>query len=323
MSKTITCSFLQSSGIRFGGIDKNKDDPRFANMVQTWDRKSQIDIGIVGVPYDGGVLASGGRVGASLAPDAIRGQLLKYGTATNIVYGADLRTLTIADCGNVVIGKDITYSRVFGSLMEVLNSAKTAIVFGGGHDISYETISALSAWHSVNIGGANVDAHFDVRPMVEGKITSGTPFRRLIEGTLLSGNNFFEIGAQGHTNAKAHAEYLREKKATIIFLHEVRRKGIDVVMQEFEKKTKDCKALFVSIDIDAIASAFAPGSSAPSPAGLFPSDVFRFAYLAGQNPKVRLFEIMEMNPMYDTDERTARLAANIVLEFCAGRANKK
>jgi len=319
---------LRPSKVVFDGTDKHADDPRFGTLVRPWDHQEKMDIGIVGVPFDGGVLASGGRIGAALAPDAIREQLKTYGTATNIVDNSDLRTHIIRDCGNVIVSKgiEITHSRTTTTIKTALETSDVVIVLGGGHDISFATARALSEKHHGNIGGANIDAHFDVRPVLDGEVTSGTPFWRLLEGNYLIGENFFEIGAQGHTNSKSHAEYLMTKGAHIFFLDHLRDKDIGIArMWSFlqDRTTlQKCDALFVSIDMDSIAQAFAPGVSAPSPDGLFPADVLRIAYLAGKNPKVRLFEIMEMNPLYDIDGRTARLAANIVLEFCYGYAQR-
>ena len=315
---------LRPSKVAFDGADKHADDPRFGTLVRPWDHDEKMDIGIVGVPFDGGVLASGGRIGAALAPDAIREQLKKYGTATDLIHRSDLRRHIIRDCGNVVVHETakMTHERTERSVREILNFAETIIIFGGGHDISYATISEFSRKHGGNIGGANIDAHFDVRPVVEGNITSGTPFGRLLRCAWVSGENFFEIGAQGQLNAKAHYDFLQKFGANIYFLEKIRDIGVTEIMEMFDYGTRFSHSLFVSIDMDSIAQAFAPGVSAPSPDGLFPADILRIAYLAGKNPKVRLFEIMEMNPLFDIDGRTARLAANIVLEFCYGYAQR-
>ena len=139
----------------------------------------------------------------------------------------------------------------------------------------------------------------------------------------MEGRHFVEIGAQGHVNSKAHNHFLRKKHASIVFLSDVRKHGPDRVMKDLFSRTRSCAALFISIDIDVVAQAFAPGSSAPSPDGLAAEHVLRFAYLAGKNKNVRIFEIMEVNPVYDVDERTSRLAANLVLEFCTGFATRK
>lgn len=318
-------TFLKPSRVKLGGGNKKTDDPRFGRLVRPWNGKGRYDIALLGVPFDLGVRLSGGRIGAAKAPDAIRKQLARYGTAYNISENADLSRLSIADCGNVTPTKNSVamHERVEKAVGEALAKAEAAIVLGGGNDISYASVSALARATKGRVGGANIDAHFDVRPVVGGKLTSGTPYRRLLAEGVIDGKYFAELGAQGHVNAKAHQEYLLKKHASIALLSDVRKLGADRVMSAFASRTKSCAALFVSIDIDVVAQAFAPGSSAPSPDGLFPEDILRFAYLAGRNPKVRLFEIMEVNPLFDVDERTSRLAANIILEFCAGFTTRK
>lgn len=309
---------FRHSPIRLGGTDKSGDDPRFANL--RFDAYSA-DIGIIGLPFDSGVENGGGRPGASDAPDAIREQLLRYGTATSIVHGTDLRSLVFADCGNVFdqsgFGEHL-YKNVTTLARLLLGDIKTLIVLGGGHDLSYSTVKSLR--NNNRIGGMNIDAHFDVRPVVNDIVTSGTPFRRLLDEGVLLGEDFFEVGGQSNVNATAHLEYLWSRGVEVYMLDHVRKLGTDTVFERFVSNMEKCDSLFVSLDIDSVAQAFAPGSSAPSPDGFFPADVLRFAYLAGKEPRVRLFEIMEMNPVYDVDGRTARLVANIVIEFCHGFA---
>ncbi len=79
---------------------------------------------------------------------------------------------------------------------------------------------------------------------------------------------------------------------------------------------------FVSIDLDCIDSAYAPGVSAPNPAGLSPQRITAYAHAAGECPNVRCFDIMELNPDHDQDGRTARLAAHLLLSFLRGLAHR-
>ncbi|HET6370999.1 MAG TPA: arginase family protein, partial [Nitrospiria bacterium] len=78
----------------------------------------------------------------------------------------------------------------------------------------------------------------------------------------------------------------------------------------------------VSSDLDAVAQAYAPGVSAPSPEGLTPEEAAQAALLAGEEPKVRYFDIMELNPIFDHDNRTARLAVAILHAFLCGVARR-
>lgn len=318
-------SIFAQSAVLFGGEPKDPKDVRLHHVIQRWDGKRS-DVGIVGIPFDYGVELSGGRIGSARAPDTIREAIKRYGTAYHIEHETDLVKLRIADCGNVVVSSQdsrMTHERVTAALKAIFTHVDVIISLGGGHDLSYATIRALAEASQGEIGGINVDAHLDVRPVVEGRITSGTPFRRLLEEGFVEGRNFLELGIQGHVNAKAHHEWLIAKGGRAVFLSQVREKGIARIASDFFEMKKTGTALFVSVDIDAVAQAFAPGSSAPSPDGLFPQDIFSLAHCAGKNTAVRLFEIMEVNPLYDVDNRTSRLAANIILEFLAGVSCRK
>src|SRR5205807_6828629 len=97
--------------------------------------------------------------------------------------------------------------------------------------------------------------------------------------------------------------------------------GADAVMaRALETAGRDVDALFVSLDIDSAAQAFAPGCSAPSPDGFAPDDLIAITFAAGRHPKTRYFDVVEINPNFDVDSRTARLGAAILLAFLSGYA---
>ncbi len=298
--------------------------PKVKNMMKPWGG-GKVDTGILGVPYDYGTLLVGGRVGARNGPGAIRAELKRYGTTFNIDYETDVRTLSIADLGDVEISdgnQHETYARIEKVLAGILEKGIVPIVMGGSNDISFPDAKALSNSFGA-IGGINVDAHFDVRKAVEGKVTSGSPYYMALEtlGSKFSGKNFVEVGSHDNLNSREYYEYLKKKGVKVFTLGDARKSGVDgIVKKSFSFASKGTDAIFFSIDIDSVAQAFAPGCSAPDSDGFTPEQVRRMAFLAGNNPKVKLFEIMEVNPKYDIDGRTARLAASLVISFLTGHA---
>lgn len=305
------------------------NDLRFKNIVRSWTPEiSRANIGIVGIPFDLGVKNSAGRIGAAEAPDAIRLQIKRYGTTYNTVRGADLSALSIADFGNVNISSRSvakTHYKTTEAVKALLAVCDVVIVLGGGNDLTYATVRALKEICEGQIGGMNVDAHLDVREVRDDRISSGTPFRRLIEHKIIEGKNLFEIGLQAQVNSKYHWEWAEKQGVRLVPLPVIREypQGIKVVLESFKRLTEHLTALFVSIDIDSIAQAFAPGSSAPNPDGLFPQEILALAHEVGKMPNVKLFEIMEVNPLFDQDNRTSRLAVNIILEFLAGYTKRR
>jgi formiminoglutamase len=195
----------------------------------------------------------------------------------------------------------------------VLADGKKLVVLGGGNDISYPDCAAVSAFAGCDrLLAFNVDAHLDVR---EHPIRhSGTPYRMLLEESLLVPANFHEIGYQAFAVAAAHLRYLREKGAHAIGMNELRQKGALSVLENI-LRTSGARHIFWGLDMDSVCAADAPGVSAPNPIGLSAAEFCDIATLAGRDPRTTLFEISEVNPAYDTDQRTARLAAVAIHHF--------
>lgn len=318
-------SYLKKPKVRIYEPQKDPNDPRIKNIIKPWDNLST-DVIIVGAPFDYAITLGGGRRGAAKAPEAIRNQLKKYGTTFNIDRNINLEDLKVSDAGNVKVAKrDVhkTHARIEEVLTNLLKLDFTIIVLGGGHDITYANVKALKNVYS-EVGGINFDSHFDVREVVDNKITSGTPFRRLLEEKIIEGKNFVEMGSHDNLNSKNYLDYLHKKRANIIYFDSIRRSGIKLLTNlAFSVSTKHVDAAFCSIDIDCMAQCYAPGCSAPDSHGLNPEQIREAAYLVGANKKVKLLDIVEVNPKYDIDERTSRLAASIIISFLNGVKKRK
>jgi formimidoylglutamase len=305
----------------------HSSDLRIRHLIPPYDGQV-VQAGLLGAPSDQGVVQGGGRIGAALGPAAIRAELRRYGTAYNFERQADLSGMALADFGDLIPDEtsvEQTHDRLTEAVEAIVGLGALPIVIGGGHDLTFGAVRGSSHRASGAMGGITIDAHFDVRETVDGVITSGTPFRNILEKIgNVSGDHFVEIGGNGLVNAKAHYDYLLQKKARIFSLSETQRAGIGPVMEKaLQIAGHRTEKIFFSIDLDAIAQAFAPGVSAPSPEGLTPQEVSHAAYLAGLHPKVAYLDIMEMNPHFDHDGRTARLAAALILHFLSGVAQRK
>lgn len=207
---------------------------------------------------------------------------------------------------------------------------------GGGNDQSYCNASALLAWLNEGHGAApaagipgvgvvNVDAHLDVRPKVNGRAHSGSPFRQLLEDPrfrALTGA-FTEFAVQGSQCSAEHAQFVRDQGGALVWLSELhppRGAAHGSVSARFAQELDRLGAnVFVSFDIDSIASRDCPGVSCPATVGLSAEDAVAMAFEAGRHPAVRLFDLSELNPAVE-DYRTPRLAANMFYAFLQGRA---
>jgi arginase family enzyme len=168
------------------------------------------------------------------------------------------------------------------------------------------------------IGVINIDTHLDVRHSHHGEVSSGTPFRRLLEetGQPLNPTNFVELGINGWLNSKYYMDNIREMGVTIIPAREVHRRDLDdVITQALEIATSGVDALFISFDIDAIDLSAAPGTCSPSPGGLTQYQVQEMVWQFGQNPLCRGFDIVEVSPSLDQGGVTSMMAMSLIMNF--------
>ncbi len=324
---------LEPSKIKIGTKSKNDKEKKVSDIISQ-GINFDAEIGIIGIPFDVGVELSKGRTGARLAPDKIREQINNYGTTFNIDYYTDLSGLNIADFGNIIVepnDQDETYDRIKKTINVLARGNIIPLVLGGGHDITYPCIKGFAQYFQ-SIGGINIDVHFDVREQDGDNISSGMGFRKILEDLKnkpLIGKNFVEIGADGNVNSKKYFNYLKKRDASIFPIKMIRdslnqNRDIEYFMQKViklaEKKTK---AVFASLDIDSVSSDAAPGCSFTNPNGFSTDEISRIAHAAGYHEKVKYFDIVEVNPRFDVDNRTSRLCARIISCFLTGYVQRK
>ncbi len=307
-------------------LRNDKSDLRMGDIVQRGEKNfsHEIQIGIVGMPTDEGVKRNGGRVGAKDAPDAIREEFYKR---TAFVIGKEKSPshVPVFDFGDIKTGK--TLEETHDKLSEVIHSLVSAkiipIVLGGGHDIAYPNFLGFSKGKQT-VGVINIDTHLDYRKPIP-KRNSGTSFRQMLDHHLsaLNAMNFVEVGTQSFVNSNDHYSELVERGATIFSLRDVREDGITKILDlSYELATTSTDSLYVSFDIDAVRSSDAPGVSAPLPTGLTAEEFLTAALFAGKRHKTKLIDIVEVNPKYDVDGKTAKLAALVMMYFLTGIANR-
>jgi len=299
----------------FTGRDKN--DPRLGEFAHSDpEHYAASDIVIIGCPQDEGVRRNNGRVGAAAAPDAVRRQFYKL-TPFNIKK-------KIFDLGNINVAGSLEeiHDTHFAVVKRVLEDKKRIIVIGGGNDISYPDGVAMAEvfgpewWIAIN-----VDAHLDVR--IADQRNSGTPYRQLLEEEHLRAAYFYEVGYQSHLCSPIYYEYIRDLGVNRISLELLRsRSEADIelkeqIRQEFIGHSSSLNTFF-GFDMDAVRSADAPGTSAPSPLGLRAGEFIQLVKYAASLANTKIIEFSEVNPTYDIDNRTAKLVAIGMHRFCSG-----
>lgn len=269
---------------------------------------------IAGYPDDEGIRINGGRPGAGLAPDFVRRPLYKM-TPSLL---RDRPDFALWDLGNLkTAGVELKdrHQRVQSFAQAALTSGARWIGVGGGHDYGFPDAAAFIEWcQSQNVRPLvlNFDAHLDVRPTEKG-ISSGTPFFRMLEA--YPDVDFAEIGIQSQCNSRAHLEWAQSRGARVLMQEEVEASGEDFtthVLRLLGDWALKPRPVFLSVDIDGFSSAVAPGCSQSWATGFAPADFFPCLSVLARRLDVRVLGIYEVSPPLDHDDRTAKLAAQII-----------
>lgn len=278
-------------------------DPRLGETVFTQPEDySKPDVVLIGCPQDEGVRRNGGRVGAASAPDEIRRCLYKL-VAPEAMRLFDLGNTTILDT------LEETHAAHQTVIEQLLRDGKKVISLGGGNDIAYPDCAALSAVDGKDILVLNIDAHLDVRESAQRH--SGTPYRQLLDGGHINPRNFHETAYQPFAVAESHLAYLKGLGAHAYSIDSVKADTVGVFYRALTY-VNAADSIFWGVDMDSVRASDAPGVSAPNPSGLNADDLIMLARIAGEDPRSRIFEISEVNPAFDIDQRTCRLAAAAV-----------
>jgi formiminoglutamase len=300
------------------------DDPRLNEIIASGPGTSTpLQAGqavLIGFPIDDGVQRNGGRVGAAQAPDAIRAVLYRL-TPADAPSGQDIRRLSVLDLGNLRPLATLEDSQAaLGSVVgQVLEAGAVPIILGGGHETAYgHYLGYCNAGMRPSI--VNLDAHLDVRPSIGGRGTSGTSFRQAIEHATnpLRPGRYTCLGVQPPQVSAEHWNYCHRRGDLLTPADDMRGKCAEFFERACSTLGQFGEPIYLSIDADVVSTADVPGVSAPNPAGLAGHELLTCARQAGVNPAVHSLDLVEINPVYDIDQRSSRWAATMVWQFLIG-----
>ena len=280
---------------------------------------------LAGYPDDEGIRINGGRLGASQAPDCVRKPLYKM-TPPLFPSRDILQAGSLFDLGNLGVDQlplEKRHETVSEYALAALEAGSNWISIGGGHDYGFPDATAFIQWcektqKNVRPLVINFDAHLDVRPTsrdggTETGFSSGTPFFRMLEKH--PNVDFAEIGIQNHCNSRQHLTYVKSKGARVVTQEECLASGTSLTVQVtrvLDDWLLRRRPVFLSVDIDGFSSAVAPGCSQSWATGFMPQDFFPLFDLLVARLDVKALGIYEVSPPLDQDDRTAKLAAQII-----------
>ncbi len=268
-------------------------------------------IALLGYACDEGVRRNNGRVGAVKGPQEIRKQLREL--------GEHFHPKKVFDFGDVLCpNRDMEGSQnEFSEITkELIKKNYLTIGIGGGHDLTYGHFSGIKkAYNNLKkIGIINFDAHFDLRTPLNGT-NSGTPFFQILKKWKNS-VNYLALGIQKSSNADMLYKTAFEFGVNYISTEDCTSNNFEIVANKIDEFIEKCDLIYISVDLDGFSSSFAPGVSAPGAFG-FSAPFFKLAFKhIFKTGKVIAIDVVELNPKYDRDSITAKLAAQIIDLAC-------
>lgn len=280
-----------------------------------------VDVAVVGIPYDG---ATSYRSGTRFGPRAIREQSLLLWGYNNALAVAPFQQLRVIDYGDVeVVPVDVmaTHRAIEQAVRPIVDHGTTVISLGGDHSISLPLLRAHASKHGP-LAVIHFDAHPDTwdREFADQKYSHGTPFRRAIEEGLIDTSAYLQIGIRGPTAGPQDYEDARQLGARMITFDETVERGLPDVLDEIRERVGN-KPAYLTLDIDAVDPAFAPGTGTPEVGGFTSHQMLQLLRgLKGLN--LVGFDLVEVSPPFDHGNITAILAANFAFEYLSLRALK-
>ncbi|WP_245637078.1 agmatinase [Azospirillum thiophilum] len=274
---------------------------------------AEVDIAIVGVPWDGGTT---NRPGTRHGPRQLR-DLSTMIRPVHPVSGVNPFSLrNVADLGDSPVNPaDVAdaLDRIAGFYGKLRSRGITPLSAGGDHLVSYPILKALGA--DAPLAMIHFDAHTDLFDSYFGgfKYTHGTPFRRAIEDGYLDPRRVVQIGIRGTMYDGADVAWGLEQGVRIIRIEEVEDRGIDSVMAEARSIVGD-HPTYLSFDIDAIDPAFAPGTGTPEIGGLTTREAQRMVRLLSGLNLVGA-DLVEVSPPFDPSGGTAWVGISMMFEL--------
>jgi agmatinase len=282
----------------------------------------QVDVAIVGAPFDDLV---SDRPGARFGPRAIRSAT--WGPGAHLEARVDgLVELRVVDFGDApVVPADArrSHEAIERTVVEVARAGAIPIVLGGDHSIAEPDVRACAAVHG-EVGLIQFDTHTDTARDVFGvALSHGTPMFRLVEAGVVVPNRYVQVGLRGYWPGEEEFAWQRERGIEAWFMHDIRTLSIEEVVERTVARI-GTGPVFLTVDVDVLDPAFAPGTGTPEPGGMTPIDLLWACRTLAERVQLVGADVVEVAPTaVGSADVTALVADRIVREILAGIALRR
>jgi agmatinase len=287
-----------------------------------------VDVAVLGAPFDDG---TSNRPGARYGPRAIRAadDGGRYGRP-HMTLGLDpLQVLSVVDYGDVEVAPaDLqrSHDALERRLREILAAGAVPLVLGGDHSLSLPTMRVLAEQHGADgYAVLHLDTHADTAASLYGvRLSHGTPFRVAVEEGVLRASQIVQVGLRGTWPAPEDFEWMRGEGFRWHTMDEILERGLTAVMNEaVEAVAEAAPRAYLTVDIDVLDPAFAPGTGTPEPGGSTTRELLWTVRHAARMLDLCAADLVEVCPPFDHAGITALAAERVALEILAGTAARR
>lgn len=295
-----------------------REFPRFSG-IKTFFRLPHVkidadyDIGIVGLPFDGGLSY---RPGARFAPTRVReasslGRVYHWEQKTT--FTQKIKVADIGDCPTVPVDLQKTYERIQNFYGQLMKLNKKVITVGGDHSVTLPILREFKKKYGKPLRFIHFDAHLDTYPPAwDSEYHHGSFARHAIEEGLVDAKNSIQIGIRGPLAGEADLDFVRKHGIRVCTVDEIRDTGLQKFLATLPDFGND--PVYISFDVDCLDPAYAPGTGTPVVGGLTTYETQRILRALKMKNLVGC-DIVEYSPPFDSSEITAFAALDTMFEF--------
>ena len=295
-----------------------RQEPRYREIASFMraplaDSLEELDIALVGIPFDGGVT---NRAGTRHGPREIRNQSSMSRSLHHITRLDPFAQARIADIGDVrfssIYDLEQTCIEITAYYSAIRRAGVIPLSAGGDHSVTYPILRGLAAEGPVGL--IHIDAHTDTQDEFQGsKFHHGSPFRLACELGLIDPKRTVQIGIRGAQNNTQGWDYSEASGMRVMFMEEVDALGIEATVAE-ARRVVGSGPIYLSFDIDSVDPAFAPGTGTPEVGGLTSLQALQLVRGFRGLPLIGA-DVVEVSPPFDPSGNTALLGATIMYEL--------
>jgi agmatinase len=274
---------------------------------------------IYGIPWDSTSIS---RTGANYGPRGIReisGQFLTYNATWDFDLAEALNPVDCGDCDVVLANAEKTFARAERDLGQILDARAIPATLGGDHSVTIPAVRAVRK-HVANPGLVLVDTHLDTAQDVGGEqLNHCCPITRAVDAGF-DPEKIALVAISGWMNPRTELRFCREHGITVIWLEDIWEQGVPAtVEQSLEVAAAGTDGIYLSVDVDSLDGAFAPGTCVPTPGGLTSRELLELVRGVARHGLVGV-DVVETAPSLDASSVTAAIAGRVIMDALAAHA---